>query len=616
MKKLIFTLICWAIFLPQVQAQKVTFQAQAPKRVLAGNPFQFAYVLNTEGKDFQQGDFGSNVTVLQGPSLSTSSSIQIVNGQMSRSMEHAYIFYLRIDKEGVYTLPKATVSINGDTYTSTAVSVEVVKNPQPNAQNNQEGTPTPEGEIAENDLFLRLQVNKANVFVGEPVVATLKVYTRVSLAGYEDLRLPPFNGLWKEELELPQQVNLEREEVNGVPYNVGTLKQYVIFPQRAGQLHIDQVEMDCIVRQQQQRRRDPQGDPFGMLDEFFGGRYQNIRKSISSPPVKLQVKALPSPQPAGFSGAVGDFHLEASLDKTSIKANEPINLKLKISGTGNLKLAEAPKLQFPADFEVYDPKASDALRLSTAGYSGSKTLEYLVIPRSHGSFDLSELNFAFFNPQKGTYETRTVGPFHIEVERGEGVADAPQLSSGLNQEGVSSLGEDIHYLKTGAIQLREKGNYFFGSTLFYLGYLLPVLVFIGFLWTARQKRLEAADVVGTKHRQAGKMAKKRLEKAAVFQKENKKDAFYKEVLQAINGYLGDKLVMQLSDLNRDRIRLELQQRGVEENTLNQLFSFMDTCEFAQFAPAAATSDLAQIYDQAALLIGDLDTQLKARKVRV
>jgi len=601
----------------QLQAQEIDFRISAPNVVAAGERFRIVYSLNAEGKNFKHGKM-QGLQVLGGPSLSTSSNVQIINGKVSQSITHSYVFLAVAQKEGEVTLPSATVEVDGETYTAKPRTIKVVAGQSGTANSGAQGTQQGGSvQIDENQLFARVEVSKRNVYRGEPVIATLKIYTRVDLAGFEDIKFPDFTGFWSEEIPTSDNISLEREVVDGEIYNVGVLRKMILFPQSSVPLTIEPMELDCVVRQRVQRRRRS-NDPFSMFDDFFGS--SSVRTAlvkVKSPQVKINIKPLPyDNRPQDFNGAVGDFNFSASLDKDSTAANEPINLKLTLSGKGNLNLIDPIQLDFPSDFEVYDPKTSANIQPTAAGMSGSKTFEYLVIPRHHGTYNIPEVSFSFFNPRKGQYETQTAGPFEVKVARGEGEAAVATAIAGntVRKENVASIGSDIRYLKTGFILSEPKG-YFFGSTAFYLAYLVPALAFGGLLFFWQRKRKEMENIGALKNKKAAKMAKQRLKTAEGFLKSQDESKFYKEVTEAIWGYLSDKLALQRSELTKERAGDLMGQQGVDEATTQGLFKLLDECEFAQFAPSAASGGMDQVYARAVELIMQTDQQI-GKKVAV
>jgi hypothetical protein len=591
-------------------AQDIAFQATAPSVVSQGERFRLTYTLNAEGKNFQSPTAIEGFQVLSGPTVSSNSSIQIINGKISQSVGMSFTYVLQATQEGRFSIPPAQITVNGKTYTSNTVAIEVIANPTYSQQPNNSNQPNnaTANAISGNDLFAAIELSKTSVYQNEPVVATLKIYTRVDLAGFEGMKFPAFNGFWSEDIETASQITLERANVNGTLYNVGVLKKMLLFPQKNGKLTIDPMEIDCVVRQ---RVRGRSADPFSMFDDFFGGNLQNTVQKVISQPVVVQVKALPEPKPEGFQGAVGNFSWETSLDRSATKANEAITLKVKISGQGNLKLVEAPKIPPPPDFEVYDPKVSQQLRTGDFGMNGSKTFEYLVIPRYHGDFSIPVPGFSFFNPATQKYETLQAQPLAVNVERGE-LADVAG-SQPVVYEPVNQKGLDIRYLKTNPISFVQPGTFLMRSPWFLAGYVLPLLLLAGVVFKLKEQKKLESDVAGYRNKQAAKMAKKRLAKAAELMQQGNKTAFYREILLAIQGYCSDKLHIPQAALNKEIVLEAFRALQVDDASLKQLMETMECCEMAQFAPAMATDLPEDLYQKTLSLLQVLDARVSSKQ---
>ena len=451
-------------------AQSVEFIASAPRVVEMGEQFRLSYALNAKGSDLKEPEF-ENFRVLSGPNVSSSSSVQIINGKMNQSVSYTYTFIMMAVSEGTFTIAPATVNVKGKSYKSNSFSIEVVKGNQPS----QPGTTgsinnTNKPATGNQKLFVTIETNKNSLYQGENLVAEIKLYTQQSLAGFEEVKFPPFTGFWSQDIETPQQIQLHRENVNGQIYEVGLIKKVLLFPQRSGQIEIDPFEITVVV---QERVRS--NNPF---DDFFGGSYRRVPLKAISKPVSITVKSLPGNKPDNFTGAVGSYTMAASVDKTKVKANEPVNLKVKISGTGNLKLIKPVNVDFPPDIDVYDPKTTLNTKVTTQGESGSVSFDYLFIPRYSGTYRIAPISFSFFDSESKTYKTRTTQEFVIEVERGTG---DQEMTSGvvqtLSKEDVKFIGKDIRFLKSGS-SLQKKMNPLYGSLLFYLTYAISFALFI------------------------------------------------------------------------------------------------------------------------------------------
>lgn len=584
------------------KAQQVEFKGSAPRVVEAGEQFRLRYSVNAKGSDFKQPPF-KGFRVLTGPNVSTSSSVQIVNGNMSKSVEYTYTYVLQAMDEGKTTIPPAQIEVKGRNIQSNAITIEVVKGASGN--NTQQGNTSSnvdKANISNKDLFVAVNVDRKNLYQGESLVATIKVYTRKSLAGFEDYKFPPFTGFWSQDIEAPQQIQLQRENVNGQIYEAGLFKKVLLFPQRSGEITIDPFEITMLIRE-----RTRSTNPF---DDFFGGSYRTLRKRVASAPVTINVKPLPANKPSGFEGAVGVFKMNASVDKTEVKANEAVNLNIKISGTGNLKLIKPLKVDFPPDMDVYDPKTSLNTKVTENGVTGSISFNYLVIPRYAGTYRIAPVVFSYFDSRSNSYKTVTSDEFEIKVARGSG---DEQMSSGvvqsLSKEDVKYIGKDIRFIKNN-IELKKKQRFLFGSKLFYAVFGLAFLLFVVILLFRWAQIKQNANQARVRNRKANKVSRKRLKKAAGFMKQNNTEQFYDEVLRAIWGYLSDKLNIPVSELSKDNVTDILEKRQVDKDSIGRLTELLNACEFARFAPAAVSGGMDENYKKASQLISKLDQKIK------
>lgn len=603
MRKILFILL--TIFLSSsIYAQKVQFKASAPKVVSVGKRFQLHYTINLNGSGFKSPEI-KDFHVLSGPNTSTSSNIQIINGEMQRSVSNTYSFILQAKQAGKFIIGAAKIKVNGKEYKTNTVSIEVVKGANSSAQQ-QQGTQQKQQVkgVAGKDLFVRVNVDRKSLYQGEHLVAEIKIYSRVSLANLGNVSLPSYNGFWKQELEMPNQITLHRENVNGQIYDVADIKKTVLYPQKSGELVIEPAEIECLIRQKvQSRNRSP-------FDSFFGGGYQTVKQKIKSPAVKIKVKPLPANKPADFKNAVGSFKLNASIDKDQVITNDAITLKVKISGNGNLKLIQVPKIDFPADFEVYDPKVSSNVKNSINGSAGSKTFEYLIIPRHAGAFTIPPIKFSYFNRITKSYKTLQSKEFVINVEKGENDETLSVVTSNMSKEDVKFIGSDIRFIKTNKFSLTPKGVFVFGSLWFNLAFPIALIIFVVILIVLRKQIKDRADHNLVKHKKANKMAKKRLKSAAAHMKQGQTGLFYTEILKALWGYLGDKLSMPVAELSKESAVEVLINHSVDQEIINELAAIIDNCEYAQFAPGAVTGQMEEWYNKTIDIISKIDHKLK------
>ncbi len=577
-------------------AQKLTAQVSNNK-VAAGEVFQITFSASGNIGSFKAPAF-SEFDVYSGPNQST--SMQIINGTMSQSM--SFSFMLAARKEGKFTIGSAVATINGTKSESNPITIEVGKgNPQQQQGPSQQQNVNSDGSVSSEDLFVRTYLSKKQCYLGEQIVITQKVYCRANLRGFQNFNPPEYNGFWSKDEERKGQIQLNVENLDGVNYNVAEFSKTYLFPQRTGKLTIEPIEIDCIVRQQVKRQQS-------LFDQFFGGSAQDIIVKIKSKPVSVDVMALPEKgKPDNFTGAVGNFSFSAKLDHNKIKANESINLKMTISGKGNINLASTPKINFPEGFETYDPKITENIS-TIGGVSGTKTYEYLVIPRKQGDFILKDINFSYFDTEKKQYIILPSPEIQVTV-------DAPDPNSAGSAQVYNPKHEiqteenDIRYIKTGDLKLQSADDEFFASWKHYALLGLITGLFIGFLIGRKNYLKTLSDVVGVKQKRAIKIARKRLALAEKFKNDNKQDVFYNEVLNALNNYISFKLNIPVADLSKDYIAENLTKKNVRQETIDKLTSTLNDCEYARYAPAAAEKDLNLVYNNTIELITKIENEL-------
>jgi hypothetical protein len=586
-------------------AQKLTASA-SKTRVAVGETFQISFVLNTNGSNFKPPAL-NDFDVYSGPNQSTSMSF--VNGVMSHSITLSYIVAAK--KEGKLTIGPASVTANGTTLQSNPMVIEAVKgsgnagSPGNNQNQNQEPSAPTNENISEN-LFVRTNVSKTKVVQGEQITVSHKVYTRYQLRGFRDINLPDYNGFWAQDLPSNnQQIQVTTENIDGINYQVAELKRSYLFPQRSGKLQIEPMVADVVVRKQSSRR------PRDIFEQFFGGGYEDASYSVKSPAVVIDVQPLPEAgKTSSFSGAVGDYSYKVELSKNSVKANEGINLIITLTGKGNIKLVDVPKIGFPEDFETYDPKTKENISVGANGVSGSKTFDFLIIPRHEGDYKLADLSFTFYNPVKKEYITIPSPELSVHVTKDDKENTEANVYTPTHKEDLKVLGNDIRYIKTSDLQLGNKNDYFFGSPLFYTGIIAPFLTFFIFLFLRRKNIELNKDEVAVKSRKANKMAQKRLVLAEQHLKSNNKELFYLEISHALYGYLADRFNISGADLNKEKISGILTARSVSEETKSKLFDTLNTCEFARYAPSSVSGDLHSIYLGTIGLITKIENEIK------
>jgi hypothetical protein len=602
-------------------AQDVTFRGSAPGVVSVGQQFRVTYQVNEQGTGFRGPGF-KGFTVLSGPAQSSNSSIQIINGSMTQSVNYSFTYFVQADKEGSYSIEPASITVQGKSYKSNAISVQVVKaqaNQQQNQQNqqnqgnqrNQQNQQSASAGISGNDLFVKAILSKSEVTQGEHLLVTFKIYTKVNLVGFEDIKFPSFTGFWSSEIKLPEQISLKRENVNGVVYQVAELRKNILVPQKSGTLTIDPITVTSIVQVRSQGKRKT-GDPFFdnfFNDPFFNNSVQNVKKEVKSQPVTIRVKPLPEAgKPADFAGAVGSFTLKANVDKTKVKANDAINLKVTVSGNGNLELIDKLNIEFPSDFEVYDPKLKDNIATTNAGVSGSRTFEYLIIPRNPGKYTINPVQLSFYNLGTKKYQTIAGPAFEIQVEKGTGSGSVTY--SGVDKEEIKYLGSDIRFIKTNTGGLRALSYRFLGSWQYWLLLLLPVALFAAILVIWQKQIKLRSDVKLMKHRKATSVATKRLKKAHAHLIQKKEESFYEEISQAIWGYLSDKFGIPIATLSMETVNDKLRQNNVSTELSELFIGVLQSCEFARFAPGEKEEKMDKIYEQGKEAISKAERELR------
>lgn len=582
-------------------AQTVSLTASAPRVVYQGEQFRLTYQLNAKAEGFNNPDI-KDFNVLSGPNVSTSSSVQIINGKVSQSVQYTYTYILSAPTAGNFTIEPATAKANGQIVKSGPVTVEVVtrgNQPQTNTtQNQQQGTVSSGGK----DVFARIITDKKNVYIGEKLTATIIIYTNKNLGGFEDYKFPPFSGFWSHDLEAPTTLNFHNENVDGTIYQAALLKKVLLIPQRSGKITIEPFTASVVIRQQVRSN-----NPF---DDFFGGSYRNIQLDIKSPEVTINVKPLPDNKPESFAGAVGELKMSSTITKTEVTANEAVTLSIRISGQGNLKFIAPLNVAFPPALDVYDPKTSLNIQNTENGMAGNITFDYLFIPRHAGKYRIAPVTFTYFDINDKQYRTYTTPEYNINVARGENTPEtASGVVQGLTKEDVKYLGKDVRFIKTG-FSLSKKQKYIFGSTVFIVYYITLIIIFILILLIRRVQIIQNANQAKVKNRKANRVSRKRLKQAAVYMKQGKSELFYNEVLKAIWGYLSDKLVIPLASLSKDNVVEILQQHNTDQQNITALMELIDACEFARYAPSSVSGGMDEIYRKSGELISVFDQKIK------
>lgn len=614
MKKILTILL--SLITLSVFAEDVVFRAQAPGQVIVGRPFQLTYTVNQRSRDLRAPEF-TDFDYLAGPYTSTSSSTSFVNGHRTSSFEQTYTYTLMAQKAGTFTIGPATVKVDGENVQSNGVRIQVLPADQEESNQQSAGSrqssPTTQssqssssGAVSSENLFVRTIASKTRVHEQEALMITYKLYfANVDVAQLtNNTKLPEFTGFLKQDLE-QGEIQTQLEHYNGRNYQTAVLYRTILYPQHSGDIKIDPANFEAVLRvQTQQRVRS-------IFDDFFGS-YTTVTKMLTAPGVTIHAAALPSGKPAGFSGGVGKFTMTPSISQTELQTNDAVTIKIDISGAGNMKLIKTPAIDWPEGFEPYDPKVTNNFNTTTAGVSGTKSIEYLAIPRSAGEYTIPAVNFSYFDIEDKTYRTLSTPEYTIHVKRGNSTNGANgdngegQVISYTHKEDIKQLGTDIRYIdvKSSAISRQP-------STLriqhVWLWYVIPLLIAIVLLIVLRKQIKENADITRVRYKRANKVAKKRLKAAEKALKANDSNAFYAAIEKAAWTYLSDRLSIPMADLNKENIASLLAQKGVSDTLIADVKNVLSTAEFARYAPSTdhAMDDL---YKATTNLINNLEDQ--------
>ena len=601
-------------FIAVMSFAQTSIKVQTHNVVAADEQFNVTFIIEGEEKS---SDFawepGEDFQLLWGPQQGRSTSVQMINGKTTKSVQTTYSYVLRPVKTGKFTLARASAKVKGQDIYSQPTTIEVVasgsSSSSSGSQSSSQGSSqsarqSQSGVVQDDDIFLVLNLSRSDVVVGEPITATIKLYQRVNIAGFESASFPTFNGFWSQELEAPTNIEFSRETYDGQIYNSALLRKFILIPQQQGAVKIDPAELICLVNV----RVSSAGT--SIFDGFFDD-YRTVRKKVASKPVTVNVKPLPAGAPASFGGGVGEFTISAKLSKDTLKTHEAASLLVTVSGRGNVSLLETPKVNFPPDMEVYDTKISD--RIDKGGLAGSKVYEFPFIPRSHGDFIIEPIKYSYYDVSKKMYVTLETPAIPVTVERGNESDAGGVLISGSQPKDVRNLASDIRFINTKAPGLSAKGKFLVGSGAFWIILILIAAAAAACWFSLRKLAARRADVVGTKNRKATKMALKRLQLANTFLKQNLYTAFYEELHKALLGFISDKLNIPVAELSRDRIAESLKEGNVEESSVDTFISILDACEFARYAPDAGHEAMEAHYKSALDVISSIDSNMKAKK---
>ena len=604
MKRKIFLLSLLIISMSAVFADEpVRFSASAPTAVVMDKPFQLVYSINANGKDLRVPEF-TNFDVLAGPFESHSQSVQFINGKSSSSVSVSYTYTIQAQKTGTFTIPSASITVDGKKVTSNGVAIKVLPAdanvPASKGQGNQGG----QASISGDNLFIRTEVSKTNVYEQEAILVTYKLYTLVDIVQCNPKNTVDFNGFMKQELDQPANKQMALENYNGRNYGTFVLYKVLLYPQHSGVIQIDKWNFEAVVRVQNKAAQR------SIFDDFFDS-YTNVSKYVTAPAVKINVNALPTAnKPSSFNGTVGHFSLNSNITASQVKANDAVTLKMTVAGSGNMKIIKNPVIKFPDGFELYDPKVTNNFKTEASGVSGTKTIEYLFIPRHSGNFEIPSAEISYFDTQEKTYKTLRTPVYKLNVLKGEGNETPIVAGNYFDVLDVKQIGKDIRFIQTNKFKISKEEEPIFATLICWLMYLIPLLISLMLFIFFRKQVKENANISLVKNKKANKVAQKRLKLAQKLLKEGNKDSFYEEVQKATWTYLSDKLSIPVSSLTKERVEEELTELKVESIIINQFIQILNTCEFARYAPNSGQQEMGNLYIETIKAISDLEERFK------
>lgn len=606
-KVIVFIFALCSVFV--LRAEEVSFTLNAPMIASVGEAFRIEFELNAkpDSDSFVPPSF-ENFDVVAGPSVSQGSSVQIINGEMTKSVSYAITYVLIPQKAGTFAIAPATIGVKKKSYTTQRTMIEVRDGAQ-GGGSAQQGGGRNQSESAESranrtiekdDLLLRLELSKKSAYKGEPIRAILKLYSRANIAGSESSKMPAFNGFWSQQMDIEQ--GPFRETLNGKVYEAYNIAEYLLYPQQSGTLTIEPAELTVVAQVVVQSNRG--------FDPFFGGGHEvyNVRRALKTPKVQVQVKEFPAGAPASFAGAVGRYNISHRLSSTEVAANSAVTLQLTISGTGNLNFISAPTLSLPTSFELYDVKSEENLQNSASGSRGYRRFDYPFIVRAEGDYEIAPVEFTYFDLEKKKYITLATPPLRLVVTPDKNIATQQQVAVGVKREDVRLLGEDIRFIKLGSPALRSVVTPFILSPLYWLVVALMLVVVVVVYFVVRKHIRDSHNVVLVKGKRANKMAIRRFRIAEKYMREQDRRAFYEEMLRALWGYLGDKFNIPVADLTREVVREELSKRGAT-NEAESVIAVIARCEEAQYSPMA-TAEMKDIYEEGIDAISKIESAIK------
>ncbi len=585
---------------------QVTFRASAPASVIKGEQFRLSYTLNKEGRDLRLPDI-KGFEVLFGPSTSTSFSQSTINGKTTSESSVTYTYILVANQEGNFDVDPASITVDGANYKSNSLKINVLP-PDKNSESQQGGgasqpSATSAGvpAISSNDAFIRAIVSKNGVYEQEGFTVTFRLYSVYGQIYFEGAEFPEFDGFMSEEIPIASNQQLKLERYNDRNYYTADIKKSLLFPQRSGKITIPSGKLETVFTVPSGKR----------VSTFFGSQevMAEVKKTLNTNPVTIDVKPLPAGKPSSFTNAVGSYSFNSSISTLETKANEPITIKLEISGIGNSKLIQNPEIVFPTNFETYDPTINNDLQASVNGLTGKKTIEYLVIPRYEGKYNIPAIEFSYFDINSKSYKTLKSSEYNLDIAKGNPSKAA--TTSYINQQSVK-VEDDIRFIKTETPQYQYRDNHFAGSLGYWLWYIIPTILFVALALLNIKRAKENANIALVKTKRANKAAIKRLRVAEKHLKQHNKELFYDEVLRALWGYFSDKLSIPIAKLTKDNIEAELSVYGIDNSLIDKFMNILNTCEFARYAPATGDTAMDKLYNETISAIGEMESKLKIK----
>lgn len=609
LKNILLSLVAILHFCVAYADENTTFEVNTPLLVTVGEPFRVEFVL-TNGKpdkdSFAAPNFvDAGLDILAGPTQSTASSFQYINGQSSRTSTFTITYVVVAQKAGNITIGEAHIISKDKELSTKAVPIEAIEETQQQSTSAaaEQGNAL-QHQLAQDDILIRLNLSRSTVYKGEPILASLTLYTRASIAGLEDAKLPSFNGFWSQELPT-EEYQPQRQTLNGKVYDSQVIKEYLLYPQQAGEITIEPTTLTAVAQIVMRNNNN--------YDPFFGGGAEiyNVKRKLSTGNITINVKELPADAPASFTGAVGSFTMKTTLPPAELQANSAANYNVEIAGEGNLTFLQQPKLELPSSFELYNVRSTESIRTSTSGTRGYRRFEYPFIARAEGEYDIKPIEFTYFSPEKESYITLSSEPLHINIlpDPQAGASIPTQILPGSAKESVRQLGSDIRFIKLGRANLHSSTSPLMLSSTYFIVLLLIIAIFVVLYYVLRRRIRDSHNTVLIRTRRANKVAVQRFRMAEKYMRENNRHAFYEEMLRALWGYMSDKLNIPVSSLTKENIREELQRKGCPADVAQLYTDIISRCDEAQYSPVESVQ-MSNVYEEGVAIISRIESIIK------